>query len=115
MRMRGKSTSKYALQSRLGYNRGQSYAQQTGVHRMVGSNCLVYLPKEKRTSIYLRSTFLAILSPCHLGPAQLNLYEPVSSNRNTAYSPQPAFPHTIRGQEVILGSRRNVYMSTLWH
>jgi hypothetical protein len=33
---------------------------------------LVYLPKEKRTSIYVRSTFLASLPPCHLGPAQLN-------------------------------------------
>ena len=36
-------------------------AQQTGVHRMVGSNCLVtiYLPEEKRTSIYVCPTYLA--------------------------------------------------------
>jgi hypothetical protein len=34
-------------------------AQQTGVHRMVGSNCLVaiYLPEEERTSICVHSTF----------------------------------------------------------
>jgi len=33
---------------------------------------LVYLPKGKRTSIYVRSTFLATFPPCHLGPAQLD-------------------------------------------
>jgi hypothetical protein len=32
----------------------------------------IYLPEAKRTSIYVRSTFLASLLPCHLGPAQLN-------------------------------------------
>jgi hypothetical protein len=37
-------------------------AQQTGVHRMVGSNCLaVYLPKKERTFTYVRST----LTPRH--------------------------------------------------
>ena len=49
-------------------------AQQTGVHRIVGSNCLiVYL--RKRTSMYVRSTFLASLSNSlsyHLRPTQLN-------------------------------------------
>jgi hypothetical protein len=43
----------------------------------------VYLLEEERTSIYARSSFLATLPP---GPAQLNLYEPASSNRNVAYS-----------------------------
>jgi hypothetical protein len=28
-------------------------------------------------------------APYHLGPAQLNPYEPASSNRNAAYSQQP--------------------------
>jgi hypothetical protein len=32
----------------------------------------VYLPKEKRTSIHVRSAFLTSLPPCHLGPAQLH-------------------------------------------
>ena len=32
----------------------------------------VYLPEAKRTSIYVRSTFLASLLPCYLGLAQLN-------------------------------------------
>jgi hypothetical protein len=42
-------------------------AQQIDVHRMVGSNRLnVYLPEGKRTSIYVHSTFLTSLSPCHL-------------------------------------------------
>jgi hypothetical protein len=35
-----------------GYARGYC-AQQTGVHKMDGSNCfIVYLPEEKRTSMY---------------------------------------------------------------
>jgi hypothetical protein len=37
----------------------------------------VYLPEEKRTSIYARSSFLATLPP---GPARPNLYEPAGSN-----------------------------------
>jgi hypothetical protein len=47
---------------------------------------LSYLPKEKRTSICVRSTFLATWAYvasqgllCHLRPTQLNLYEPAST------------------------------------
>jgi hypothetical protein len=47
--------------------------------------CHLYLPKEKRTSICVRSTFLTTWAHvatqgllCYLGPAQLNLYEPAS-------------------------------------
>ena len=40
---------------------------------------LVSLPKEKRTSMYVCSTFLASLPPCHLGPAQLNPQLPLYS------------------------------------
>ena len=37
-------------------------------------------------AIYLRRTFTCTLDlPRHLEPAQLNLYEPASSNRNAAY------------------------------
>jgi hypothetical protein len=43
----------------------------------------IYLPKED-VYIYTRPN-----SPSrHLGPAQPNLYEPASSNRNAAYSQQ---------------------------
>jgi hypothetical protein len=37
------------------------------VHRMVGGNCLIVCPpEEKKTSIHVRSTFLAPLPPCYL-------------------------------------------------
>jgi hypothetical protein len=36
-----------------------------------GSTACNCLPKGKRASIYVRSTFLAILPPCHLGLTQL--------------------------------------------
>jgi hypothetical protein len=47
---------------------------------------LVPLPNRKRTSI---CTFIL---PCHLGPAQLNLYEPANRNQNAAYSEQKEEP-----------------------
>jgi len=48
---------------------------------------LALLPEEKRTSIIC--TFVL---PCHLGPAQLNLYEPANRNQNAAYSEQKEGP-----------------------
>src|SRR4051794_10834020 len=43
-------------------------AQQTGVHEMIGSNCLIVcLPEEEKTSIYEYST----LTPCHLTTSPL--------------------------------------------
>ena len=48
-------------------------AQQTGVHRMVGSNCLVYLPpEEKRAFICTFDLPRRLRPPCYLGPAWLN-------------------------------------------
>src|SRR5271168_177054 len=52
--------------------------------RMFEMDELVFcLPEKKRISISACLSFLATL-----GPAQLNLYEPASSNRNASYSLQ---------------------------
>src|ERR1700761_6529105 len=44
----------------------------------------LYLRRRGHLHMYVRPS----LPPCYLGPAQLNMYEPVGSNRNIAYSPQ---------------------------
>jgi hypothetical protein len=50
---------------------------------------LVYLLEGKRTLICTFDLPRCLRPPCHPGPAQLNPYKPVSSNRNAAYSQYP--------------------------
>jgi hypothetical protein len=55
-------------------------AQQTDVHRIVGSNCLiVYLPTEHMTSIYVRSTFPTSSPPRRLATLGLPRLNPLTA------------------------------------
>jgi hypothetical protein len=58
------------------------------MHIRCGSTAYCYLPKGKDTYIHIRSTSVPEATVVQLGPAQLNLYELASSNRNAAYSQQ---------------------------